>query len=60
MSDIEIEVETIGRTEKAVWVTDGKVKAWVPRSQISDYCGDEDNMTSIFIPEGIALEKGLL
>ncbi len=60
MSDIEIQVETKARTPKAILVTDGKTTCWIPRSQISDYSGDEDNPESIFISEWLAGEKGLI
>ena len=60
MSDIEIAVEVIGRTDKALRVYDGKTKCWIPRSQISDYSGEEDSPETIFIPEWLANEKGLI
>lgn len=60
MSDIEIEVEVTARTDKALQVFNGKTTVWVPRSQISDYCGELDSPDSIFIPEWIAEEKGLI
>lgn len=60
MSDIEIAIEVIGRTPDALRVTDGKVKEWIPRSQISDYCGEEESPETIFIPEWLAEEKGLI
>lgn len=60
MADIEIAIAVTARTDKAIKVTDGSVDCWVPRSQISDYSGDEDAPDSIFIPEWLALEKGLI
>ena len=60
MPDIEIAVEVRARTEKALKVFDGKIECWIPRSQISDYVGDEDSPETIFIPEWLAGEKGLI
>lgn len=51
MSDIEIDVEIKAKTSKALLVYDGKIHCWIPRSQISDYTGEEDSPESIFIPE---------
>lgn len=41
--------------------------AWIPRSQVDDYSGfddyddlDEDDPISLFIPEWLAEEKGLV
>lgn len=59
--DIEIEVEVRIETPKALLVYDGKTEVWVPRSQISDQGEDEDgHITSIFISEWLATQKGLL
>lgn len=60
MADIEIEVKVKARTAKALLVESDKGEAWVARSQISDYCGEEEDPTSIFIPEHQATEKGLI
>lgn len=61
MEDIEIAVEVRARTPKALLVSDGTCEAcWVPRSQISDYSGEEDSPETIFIPEWLAQKKGLI
>ena len=60
MSDVEIAVEIRARADKAFLVFDGKTECWLPRSQISDYVGDEDSPETIFIPEWLALDKGLI
>ncbi len=60
MPEIEIEVEIKARTDKALLVFDGKTECWIPRSQISDYSGDEDSPDTIFISEWLAGEKGLI
>lgn len=60
MSDIEVAIEVKTRTQKALLVTDGQVECWIPRSQISDYVGDEDSPETIFISEWLANEKGLI
>jgi len=59
MSDIEIAVEIVARTEKALLVNNGITECWVPRSQISDYSGDEDSPETIFLPEWFADKNGL-
>lgn len=62
MADTEIKIEVIARSDDAIRVYNGKVKAWVPKSQISDYTsdGDVDTATTIFIPRWIAEDKGLI
>ena len=63
MSDgdlIEIEVEVVAETPKAMLVNDGKKEVWIPRSQIKDYCEEKGKVTSIFITEWLATEKGLI
>jgi len=59
-NDIEIAVEVRGETDKALKVFDGKVEVWIPKSNISDECEDKGRIVSIFIPEWLALEKGLI
>jgi len=51
---IEIAVEVIAETDKALRVTDGDVTAWVPKSQIED---DDREHSTILIPEWLAVEK---
>jgi len=41
-------------------VTDGDKQVWIPRSQIHDYCEEKGKVTSIFITEWLATEKGLI
>ncbi len=63
MSTIEISCEIKAITPKAYLVYDGKVEAWVPCSMIEDDCRDAElpgSITSIFIPEWLALEKGFI
>lgn len=62
MADIEIAVEIYARTDSALLVSDGVLEppTWIPRSQISDYTGDEDSPETIFIPEWLANKKGLI
>ncbi len=59
-NDIEIAVEVRAKTKSALLVFDGKTECWIPRSQISDYCGEEDSPETIFISEWLAGEKGLI
>lgn len=59
--DIEIAVKILGETEKAYKVDfGGKEPAWVPKSQISDSCEERGKIISIFIPEWLANEKGMI
>lgn len=59
--DVEIEVEIHAETPKALLVFDGKTEVWVPKSQIRDQCeNDMGTITSIFISEWLATEKGLV
>lgn len=63
IKDVEIEVEVRAVTEKALQVFDGKTTCWLPKSQISDYCGSEEldsKVTAVFIPQWLAEEKGLV
>lgn len=62
ISEIEIAVTVKARTDKALLVYDGKTEVWIPRSMISDWSPDTDNdleITSIFLPEWLATDKGL-
>jgi hypothetical protein len=64
--DVEIEVRIERTTPLAVFVdAGGKEPVWVPKSQISDWCGGPDKepgigTTSIFIPEWLAIKAGLV
>lgn len=63
---IEISVIVRAVTEKAIRVDHGgKEEVWLPKSQISDWCDGPDDApgwgtTSVFIPEWLAEEKGIL
>lgn len=60
---IEIDVVVKRSTEKAILVNFGVPKEeWIPKSQISDFTSDDDidTATSIFIPEWLATEKGMV
>jgi hypothetical protein len=60
---VELDGKMRAMTPLAVqWETEQGV-AWIPRSQISDFCGSEDldqSTESIFVPEWLAIEKGLV
>ena len=57
---VEIEVRIVSATDKALLVSDGKREAWIPRSQITDYCEENGQITSIFISQWLAETKGLV
>lgn len=58
--DIEIDIVVRGETDLALKVSDGSKEVWVPKSKISDQGEEGGRITSIFIPEWLALEKGLI
>lgn len=61
VKQVEIDCKIIRSTEKAYLVDFGaKEHVWVPRSQITDESEDEDGISSIFIPEWLAIEKGMV
>ena len=59
---VEIECIVLRSTEKAIQISIGTPEQfWIPKSQISDYSGDTlHTADSIFIPEWLATEKGLV
>ena len=54
---VEIECEVKRETDKAKLIFDGKREVWIPKSMISD---ETEDGSSIFIPEWLAIEKGLV
>ena len=59
--EIEIEGEVIASTPDAILFQSELEQAWVPKSQIKDYCGESvEKAESIFIPEYMALQKGFI
>lgn len=60
MPEVEIAVEIHAETEKAFLIFDGNIECWIPKSQVTDYCDDNGTITSIFINEWLAEEKGLI
>jgi hypothetical protein len=59
---VEVDVSLKHQTTHAyLFDCGGKAPVWIPKSQVEDYCEDrEGNMTSVFIPEWLANEKGLI
>jgi len=41
-------------------VYDGKIEVWIPWSLVTDYSEEKGEITSIFLPDDIAEEKGLI
>lgn len=61
----EIDVEVIGKTEKALEVSDGDTKAWIPFSIIDEDSGiTEDSEIgesgTLIIPEWKAMDAGFI
>jgi hypothetical protein len=52
---VDLEVEIVHQTERAVLVDDGRVKVWLPKAVVEL---NEDG--TITLPEAVAFEKGLL
>ena len=57
---IEIDVEVVAKTAKAWLCSDSKTEAWIPVSQIDDYCEENGVVSSIFITEWLATQKGFV
>jgi len=62
MSDkdqIDICVEFLRDSGRAIKVSDGCVEEWLPKSQI-EYDGEEGDTITITMPNWLALDKGLI
>ncbi len=60
---VDVEIKRNRPNEDAVLVSDGDQDVWIPRSQIKDQEDDdleEGEDTSIWIPEWLAINKGLV
>jgi hypothetical protein len=60
--NIWLSVHIRSRSEKAIQVDNGHLKAWIPKAAIVDYEDDLEvgTHTKIEIPEWLALEKDLI
>jgi hypothetical protein len=60
---VEVDLEILGETEKALRVSDGEIKCWIAKSMIQNYeegdwdVGDTEMMV---IPEWLAENEGLV
>jgi len=58
---VEITVDIIRRSKGAVYVDDGDVQDWIPRSLIEEEIEDDEVFgVEISIPEWVAIEKGFI
>lgn len=58
---VEVSVVIKRETEKAYLVNHGvSEEVWIPKSQIDDYTEENGAITSVFIPEWLAEEKGMV
>ena len=57
--DIEVTVDIVRETEKALLINDGTQEVWLPKSQIT-WTLRRDGMLDISMPEWLAEEKGLI
>lgn len=61
VKEVEIEGRVKKQTDAAYLFDNGKTEAWVPKSQVTDQSEDDRGVIeSIFIPEWLAIDKGLL
>ena len=66
IKQVEISVEIVRETkpgipdEGAYLMSDGLTEAWIPKAVVSDYSETKGVIETIFIPEWLAMEKGLL
>ena len=58
--DVEIDCKLVRETAGAMLIDNGRIQAWIPKSQISDEGIDNKVLYSIFIPQWLAEEKGLV
>ena len=61
-NNIEIAVDIIHMTDKAVLVSDGTKEVWISRGHIPDWTDELEvgHSITIFIPEWVATQKGLI
>lgn len=61
-AQIEIAVEIVHMTEKAVLIFDGAKQVWIPKGAIIDHTGELETgeEITIFLSERMAEEKGLV
>ena len=57
--EIDICVEFLKDSARAIKVSDGCVEEWLPKSQIK-YDGEEGDTITVTMPNWLALEKGLI
>ena len=59
--NFELSVEVVRKTEKAIYIDDGTVKAWVPLSMVKTEDEIELGKTiTITIPQWLATDKGFI
>lgn len=57
--EIDICVEFLKESDRAIKVSDGCVEEWLPKPQI-EYDGEEGDTITVTMPNWLALEKGLI
>lgn len=58
--EVDVCVEILRESERAIQVTDGDVTEWIPKSQLVDYKGKPGQTTTITMPEWLAKDKNLI
>lgn len=58
---VELTLQKEAETEKAILVSDGINKGWIPKSQLEDDLEDlAGGFIQIIIPEWLAIDKGFV
>lgn len=59
--EIELQCAIKHKTNAAYLVETTVGEAWIPKSRVSDYVEESDgSISAIFIPEQLAIDKGLV
>lgn len=57
--EVDVCVEILRESDRAILVSDGDVEEWLPKSQL-EYEGEVGQTVVVTMPEWLAQEKGLI
>ena len=57
---IEVDCDLKYETDKAYLIVKGDQEYWLPKSQVETDCTVPQNGGTIYVPEWLAIEKGLV